>query len=133
MELEKAINRLKHASGLGYENHEALETVLEALEDNKNTEEKAMKILKENSIGRYKKEENGEITHIIAVEDFKKILHLIERQQEQINELKTKSIPKKKIEDEIKLITDRDDFDYVGTEWRESEVVDFLKELLVDK
>ena len=37
------------------------------------------------------------------------------------------SIPKKKIEDKIKLITGKNDFDYVGTEWRESEVVDFLK------
>ena len=43
------------------------------------------------------------------------------------------SIPKKKIEDSIKLFRSRDDFDYVGTEWRESDVVEFLQELLEDK
>ena len=78
---------------------QAIETVLKEIEYVKNDEQKAMEILKQNSIGRYKKEENGTISHIIAVEDFKKILHLIDTQ-----EIKLKnSIPKKKIENEIEL------------------------------
>ena len=67
---------------------------------------------------------------IIKEKDLAKAQYIIKKQQEQIEELKRNSIPKNKVEDEIKLITGRDDFDYVGTEWRESEVVDYLKELL---
>ena len=67
---------------------------------------------------------------IIKEKDLAMAQYIIKKQQEQIEELKRNSIPKNKVEDEIKVITGRDDFDYVGTEWRESEVVDYLKELL---
>lgn len=36
----------------------------------------------------------------------------------------------KKIKQSIKDITSREDYDYAGTEWLESEVVDYLQELL---
>ncbi|MCI8700035.1 MAG: hypothetical protein HFJ47_01675 [Clostridia bacterium] len=35
-----------------------------------------------------------------------------------------------KIKQFIKDITDREDYDYVGKEWRESEIVDYLQEIL---
>ena len=129
MELEEATKILKNIKNsyidiLYKKEIRAIKTVLQELEYVKNGEQKAMEILKQNSIGRYKKEENGTISYIIAVEDFKKILNLIDTQE---IELKN-SIPKKKIE---KLIDDLygDDNTIYGT----IRIIEMLKELMEDK
>ena len=129
MELEEETKILKNIKNsyidiLYKKEIRAIKTVLQELEYVKNGEQKAMEILKQNSIGRYKKEENGTISYIIAVEDFKKILNLIDTQE---IELKN-SIPKKKIE---KLIDDLygDDNTIYGT----IRIIEMLKELMEDK
>ena len=113
------------------ENAKAIETVLQVLKNNKNKEKEAMEILKKNSIGRYKNEKNGEISHIIAVEDFKRILNLIERQEEQLKN----SIPKKKIEDKIKDIEKfrLNKKDYYKNDYFINCEIRLLQELLEDK
>ena len=65
-----------------------------------------------------------------ALEKLQQDNYKLDRENQQLFESKINSISKKKIEDSIKFLTSRDNFDFVGTEWRESEVVDFLKQLL---
>ena len=144
MELEEAINRLEDLK-LIYEqqsilmskykdsyllNKQAIETVLKEIEYIKNDKEKAMEILRENSIGKYKRDVNGIETYIIVVEDFKKILNLIDTQ-----EIKLKnSIPKKKIEDKIiywnKRLNEDERLDWI---LRDKSIINELQELLEDK
>ena len=102
MKLEEAIKYLNSIKNNDFFDKQAIETVLKEIEYVKNDKEKAMEILRENSIGRYKRDVNGIETYIIAVEDLKKILNLIDTQ-----EIKLKnSIPKKKIEDKIQECED---------------------------
>ena len=69
-------------------------------------------------------------TVLQALEKLQQDNYKLDRENQQLFESKINSISKKKIEDSIKFLTSRDNFDFVGTEWRESEVVDFLKQLL---
>ena len=64
------------------------------------------------SVHKYVEEELGKTR--LKEKDLAMAQYIIKKQQEQIEELKRNSIPKNKVEDEIKVITGRDDFDYVG-------------------